>query len=104
MFLGVDSGPMHLAAAVGTPVISVFSGQSKPGIWFPFQNEDSVIFHETSCCGCRLEVCGRENKRCILSITPDEVLRAVVSIQERLNGVLRATGRDGHSEAVLSAK
>jgi heptosyltransferase III len=36
LFVGPDSGPMHLAAAVGTPSACVFSAQSKPGVWFPF--------------------------------------------------------------------
>lgn len=35
-FLGHDSGPMHLAAAVRTPVVAVFSRRIKPGIWFPY--------------------------------------------------------------------
>lgn len=36
LFLGHDSGPMHLAAAVGTPIVAVFSRKNKPGIWFPY--------------------------------------------------------------------
>lgn len=35
VFLGHDSGPMHLAAAVGSPAVAVFSRRNKPGIWFP---------------------------------------------------------------------
>lgn len=36
LFLGHDSGPMHLAASVGTPAIAVFSRRIRPGIWFPY--------------------------------------------------------------------
>lgn len=78
LFVGPDSGPMHLAAAVGTPVTSVFSGQSKPGIWYPFRNAEGVVYHQTECCGCRLEVCMVEQKKCIVSITPDEVLASAI--------------------------
>jgi heptosyltransferase-3 len=35
LFLGHDSGPMHLAAAVGTRCVAVYSAQSRPGQWFP---------------------------------------------------------------------
>jgi ADP-heptose:LPS heptosyltransferase len=35
LFIGHDSGPMHLAAAVGTRCVSVYSAQSRPGQWFP---------------------------------------------------------------------
>lgn len=36
LFLGPDSGPMHLAAAVSTPCVAVFSNHRPPGMWFPF--------------------------------------------------------------------
>jgi ADP-heptose:LPS heptosyltransferase len=36
LFLGHDSGPMHLAAAVGVRAVAVFSRKNKPGIWFPY--------------------------------------------------------------------
>ena len=35
LFLGHDSGPMHLAAAVGTPMVAIFSRFWPPGIWYP---------------------------------------------------------------------
>jgi ADP-heptose:LPS heptosyltransferase len=35
LFVGHDSGPMHLAAAVGAPVVAVFSWRNPPGQWFP---------------------------------------------------------------------
>jgi len=35
LFVGGDSGPMHLAAAVGTPLVAIFSRLNLPGIWFP---------------------------------------------------------------------
>lgn len=35
LFVGHDSGPMHLAAATGTPVVALFSWHNPPGQWFP---------------------------------------------------------------------
>lgn len=35
LFIGHDSGPMHLAAAVGTPTLGLFSWFNPPGQWFP---------------------------------------------------------------------
>jgi heptosyltransferase III len=34
-FVGHDSGPMHLSAAVGTPCVAIFSLINKPGVWHP---------------------------------------------------------------------
>jgi ADP-heptose:LPS heptosyltransferase len=44
IFMGHDSGPMHLAASVGTPSVSVFSNRAKPGIWFPFGAQNRVFY------------------------------------------------------------
>jgi heptosyltransferase III len=35
LFIGHDSGPMHLSAAVGTPTLALFSWFNPPGQWFP---------------------------------------------------------------------
>lgn len=35
LFIGHDSGPMHLAAAAGTPTVGLFSWYNPPGQWFP---------------------------------------------------------------------
>lgn len=43
-YLGHDSGPMHLAAATGTPAVLVFSTHNKPGIWFPFGAAHRVLY------------------------------------------------------------
>jgi lipopolysaccharide heptosyltransferase III len=77
LFLGHDSGPMHVAAAVGVACVAVFSARNEPRIWFPHGAKHRVIYHRTSCHGCGLEVCTEHRKQCISSITPDEVLSAV---------------------------
>jgi len=77
LFLGHDSGPMHLAAAVGVPCVAIFSARNKPGIWFPHGSHHRVIYHRTDCHGCRLDRCGEHGKKCITSITVPEVFDAV---------------------------
>ena len=79
-FLGHDSGPMHLAAAVGTPCVAVFSGRNPPGEWFPTGSQHRIIYHRTDCFGCRLHVCEVQQKKCILSIGIAEVADAVDAV------------------------
>lgn len=79
-FLGHDSGPMHLAASVGTPCVAVFSARNTPREWFPFGNQHRVIYHHVDCAGCGLLLCFEQKKKCILSITVDEVLTEAVSL------------------------
>jgi ADP-heptose:LPS heptosyltransferase len=83
LFLGIDSGPMHLAASVGTPCVAVFSGRNRPGMWFPFGDGHEVIYHKTECSGCRLDVCSIEKKKCILSISVGEVVEAAKRARDR---------------------
>jgi heptosyltransferase-3 len=77
LFLGHDSGPLHLAATVGTPCVGIFSARNRPGQWFPRGKQSVVIYHRTPCFGCGLEICSEHKKKCILSITVEEVLGAV---------------------------
>lgn len=62
LFIGHDSGPMHLAAAVGTPCVAIFSARNLPGVWFPYGKEHKVIYHQTECFGCGLELCKDKEK------------------------------------------
>ena len=76
VFIGHDSGPMHLAASVGTPVVAIFSARNLPGMWFPFGARHKVIYHQVDCMGCGLEECVVERKKCIYGIAVEEVLEA----------------------------
>ena len=43
LFVGIDSGPGHIAAAVGCPVVSVFSAANTPERWAPFGDNVEVV-------------------------------------------------------------
>jgi heptosyltransferase III len=77
IFIGHDSGPMHLAAAVQTPCVAIFSARNRPRVWFPFGRQHNVIYHQVDCWGCNLETCLIEKKKCLTSISVEEVLDAV---------------------------
>lgn len=79
LFLGHDSGPMHLAAAVGTRSVVVFSARNLPRVWFPRGENHRVIYHHRSCAGCERERCDDLKKACIASIGVDEVYESVTA-------------------------
>lgn len=90
LFLGPDSGPMHVAAAVGVPCVIPFSARGLPGVWFPIGDRNQVIYHKTHCFNCLLETCITEKRHCLLSITVDEVadrVAHVLSQSRETNGV-----------------
>ncbi len=76
LFIGVDSGPAHIAAAVGTPVVSLYSGTNMADQWAPRGPRVTVIQKRTPCSPCELQVCPIGNE-CMRQISVDEVLAAV---------------------------
>jgi len=77
VFLGPDSGPMHLAAIARVPCVIAFAARRPPGIWFPVGSQHQIIYHQTSCFDCKLQTCVVEARRCLSSITVDEMAAAV---------------------------
>lgn len=77
-----DSGPMHIAGAVGTPVVAIF-GPTVPEFGFaPFRCRSEVvqIADELTCRPCHPhgpERCPRKHFRCMLDIDPQMVMSAV---------------------------
>ncbi|TWR27578.1 glycosyltransferase family 9 protein [Mucilaginibacter pallidiroseus] len=80
LFIGHDSGPMHLAAAAGAPCVAIFAARALPRHWFPRGDNNTIIYHKTDCAGCGVEVCIEQKKKCILSITVDEVYQTATDM------------------------
>ena len=84
LFIGHDSGPMHLAACVGTPCVAIFSARNLPRQWFPRGDLNQIIYNKTDCAGCGLEVCILEKKKCLSGISVDQVEQATESLLEKV--------------------
>ncbi len=81
-FLGHDTGTLHLAAAVDTPVVGIFSARNEPGIWYSDRSRDVFFFNAVACTGCRhvqLAECPN-NRICMAGHDPDAVVAAVTRI------------------------
>ncbi|MFH1113154.1 MAG: glycosyltransferase family 9 protein [Pseudomonadota bacterium] len=71
VYVGVDSGPMHIAAFVGTPVIALF-GPTDPLKVGPYGTGHRVIRNSgLDCLACRKRSCA--DRRCLEGITPERV-------------------------------
>jgi len=87
LFVGNDTGTIHLAAAAGVRCVGVYSSRDYPGLWYPYGDRHIVFRTETPCEGCMLEECVDEGMRCILSISVEPVLEACHNIlREREKG------------------
>ncbi len=77
LFVGNDSGPTHIAAALGRPIVVLF-GSSDSVAWRPWGALHAVVQNDYSCNPCRGDRCyAFEQPECILSISVGQV-RSVI--------------------------
>jgi heptosyltransferase-3 len=80
LFVGVDSAPMHMAAAMQTPVVALF-GPTSQAVWSPWQVPHRIVATRPTCQPCHLRGCGEGHvSECLLAIEADAVLRACQSL------------------------
>ncbi|MBI3765259.1 MAG: glycosyltransferase family 9 protein, partial [Ignavibacteriales bacterium] len=84
LYVGNDTGVMHLAAAIGTPCVAIASARSYPGMWDPSGQHNVVLRKNVPCAGCLLSACEEHALVCLTTI----------SVSEAYNTCLSALGRD----------
>ena len=72
LFIGGDTGPLHLAAALGIPTVAIF-GPTTPERNGPYGSLGRVVHHELPCSHCYKRVCPGYGTRCLTSMTVEEV-------------------------------
>ncbi len=78
--LSVDTGPRHLAAAVGTPTLTVW-GPELLNRWHPYSRlNHPVLFKRISCRPCGLSVCVAKKHECMTALNPEEVVRSLKAL------------------------
>ena len=71
-----NTGPAHLAAAVGTPVVSLFAPTVSAVRWRPWRVPHVLLYEDVPCAGCRARVCPIEGHPCMSAISVADVLEA----------------------------
>jgi heptosyltransferase-2 len=80
-----DTGPMHVASALGVPVVAIFG----PTDWrttSPSGSEHALLRHPVDCAPCMLRECPIDH-RCMTGVTADEVYQAGIQIVSRRSGL-----------------
>lgn len=94
IFLGVDSVPMHIASAMGTPVVALF-GPSGEIEWGPWQTAHRIVTSNHSCRPCGINGCGGSNRsECMEVLAVERVLAA-------FDALLRETRGNGAASRVV---
>jgi ADP-heptose:LPS heptosyltransferase len=92
-----NTGPAHLAAAVGTPVVSLFAPTVPAVRWRPWKVPHELLHVEVSCAGCRARECPVPGHPCLEDVSVPDVLGAL----ERL--VRQPARRDGVESLAVGA-
>ncbi len=74
-----NSGPLHLAAALGTPTVS-FMGPTLPERWWPLGQDHMIIRKDLDCMPCNDGFCKLKSFDCMELITVEEALEAAEKI------------------------
>ena len=76
LFLGIDSGPMHLADALGKPIVVLF-GPGNEKLFSPSNSEYTIIKKDIGCGPCSMSRCKFSSNICMEAITVEEVWEAI---------------------------
>jgi heptosyltransferase-1 len=77
VFVGNDSGPLHVASACGTPTVGLY-GPKDPGLYAPYTEPRAILYHPLPCSPCGRRRC--DNPECMKAISADRVHDRICSL------------------------
>jgi lipopolysaccharide heptosyltransferase II len=78
LLLSNNTGPVHMAAALGTPVVDLYALTNPQHT--PWMVPQRVLFHDVPCRNCFKSVCPQEHHHCLRLIEPETVADAVIEL------------------------
>jgi ADP-heptose:LPS heptosyltransferase len=76
-----NTGPMHVAAAMGRPVVAAFAPTVPASRWAPWQVPHVLLGDQAvPCSGCRAVTCPLEHQWCLAGVTAPDVVAAVAAL------------------------
>jgi ADP-heptose:LPS heptosyltransferase len=70
-----NTGPMHVSAALKTPVAALFALTNPPEQWGPWQVPHRQLFHDVPCRICYQRICPYAHE-CLTLVSPEQVVAA----------------------------
>lgn len=108
-----NSAPVHVAAAVGTPVVDLYALTNPQHT--PWRVPARVLYHDVPCRWCYRSVCPAGHHACLREVSPADVVRATLELYAETQGLrdahrradpdVPASGRaGGHTDVALRAR
>ncbi|MBN2302195.1 MAG: glycosyltransferase family 9 protein [Lentisphaerae bacterium] len=82
LLIGNDSGPVHMAVAVGTPTLTIY-GPTDPTRTGPYGHENRVVTADLDCRPCFCRTCRRKDLACLTSVTPERIANEAFEMLEQ---------------------
>lgn len=79
MLLSNNTGPVHIASAVGTPVVVLYALTNPQHT--PWGVPSRVLYHDVPCAFCYSSVCPEGHHACLREVSPDAIVLAVLDLQ-----------------------
>jgi lipopolysaccharide heptosyltransferase II len=84
LLIANNTGPVHIAAAVGTPVVDLYALTNPQHT--PWQVPQRVLSHDVPCKYCFKSICPEQHNDCLRLITPQEVVHAALELLAETRG------------------
>lgn len=78
LLISNNTGPVHIAAAVGTPVVDLYALTNPQHT--PWAVPNRVLFHDVSCKFCYKSICPEGHYHCLRLVTPNEIFKAACEL------------------------
>ncbi|WP_194720963.1 lipopolysaccharide heptosyltransferase II [Noviherbaspirillum malthae] len=78
LLISNNTGPAHLAAAVGTPVVDLYALTNPQHT--PWQVANRVLYHDVPCRNCYKSICPQGHHHCLTKVDPDRVVSAALEL------------------------
>jgi ADP-heptose:LPS heptosyltransferase len=79
-----NTGPVHIAAAVGTPVVDLYALTNPQHT--PWMVPHRVLSHDVPCKWCYRSICPEGHQNCLRLVSPDQVVSAVADLLSESDG------------------
>jgi ADP-heptose:LPS heptosyltransferase len=84
LYIANDCGAMHVAYAVGTPVLAIFGARFHPHVWYPYGPHSRVLRTNVPCSPCHADVCPlAERPPCLEAIAVEDAFAAASEMLDR---------------------
>jgi lipopolysaccharide heptosyltransferase II len=87
LLISNNTGPVHMAAALGTPVVDLYALTNPQHT--PWGVESRVLFHDVPCRNCYKSVCPEGHHHCLALVSPEAVVEAAAELLAQQAGLLR---------------